>query len=185
MSPSTSGSLVTPTVLLVPGIGNSGPEHWQTCWEANYSNCRRVQQRNWDEPVCHDWLECLDGAIERAGPETLIAAHSLGCLLVAHWALRSPLRIKGALLVAVPDPNGPSFPGRASGFAPVPKGCLPMRSVVVASTDDPYADSDFARACAEDWGSRFACIGAAGHINAESGLGDWAEGHRLLEQLVG
>jgi hypothetical protein len=33
------------------------------------------------------------------------------------------------------------------------------------------------------WGSRFVDAGTLGHINAESGLGEWPQGQSLLERL--
>ncbi|OYU42993.1 MAG: alpha/beta hydrolase, partial [Burkholderiales bacterium PBB4] len=40
-----------------------------------------------------------------------------------------------------------------------------------------------AQGFAHSWGSRFVNYGARGHINADSGLGDWPEGLQFLEQL--
>jgi predicted alpha/beta hydrolase family esterase len=171
------------TVLLVPGIGNSGPEHWQSYWELRNSNFVRVQQRDWEHPVCSEWADSLEAAVESAGPQIVIAAHSLGCLLVAHWLTRTSLKIAGALLVAIPNPEGPDFPSQAEGFAPLPRQPISCPSTIVASTDDPYGDIDFAHRCADDWGSRFINIGNAGHINASSGLGEWEAGQDLLRDL--
>src|SRR6185312_3154120 len=152
-------------VLLVPGIGNSGPGHWQSRWEAADDACNRVPQEYWENPVCADWVRAL--AVLRTPPNPLIAAHSLGCLVVAHWLGRTSLSIAGALLVAVPDPHGASFPAQAVGFTPLPRKRFPCASIVVASSDDRYSDVDFARRCVEAWGSRLVDIGPAGHINAD------------------
>jgi predicted alpha/beta hydrolase family esterase len=143
-----------------------------------------VQQRDWDHPVYSEWIGPLERAVREAAADVLIAAHSLGTLLVARWLASTKARIGGVLLVAVPDPEAPSFPPQAHGFAPVARVRLECPSIVVASTDDPYADSPFVRQCAESWGSRLVNIGKAGHINAASGLGEWNEGHRLLESLI-
>ena len=171
-------------ILLVPGIGNSGPEHWQSRWQAGAPNYHRVEQRDWDHPVRAEWASALEQAVARAGSDTRLVAHSLGCLLVAHWLQTTRLRIAGALLVAVPDPAGAAFPREAVGFAPVPRTRFACPGIVVASRNDPYGTLDFARGCAQAWGSRFVDIGDAGHINAASGLGDWAAGHELLGELV-
>lgn len=171
-------------VLLLPGIGNSGPEHWQSRWEAEHDSYVRVHQKDWDHPVCSDWLDSLQLQAHRAGPDTLIAAHSLGCLLAVYWLARTSVRIGGALLVAVPDPNSKSFPSQAIGFTPLPRRRLPCPSIVLASMDDPYSDLEFSTQCARFWGSRWVNIGRAGHINAASGLGNWSEGHRLLHSLA-
>jgi len=88
------------------------------------------------------------------------------------------------LLVAPPDPKGASFPSEAIGFSPVPFHPFAFPSIVVASSNDPYGSLEFAGSCALAWGSRFINIGPAGHINSESGLGEWAEGFALYQELT-
>ncbi len=171
-------------VLMLPGIGNSGPEHWQTRWQAAHPSYDRVMQRDWDHPVRSNWVAVLDRTVAESGSDTVLVAHSLACLTVAHWALLHSGRIGGAFLVAPPEPEGPSFPKEAVGFSPLPMEVLPFPSILVASTDDPYGPVDFARRCASAWNSRFVTVGAAGHINAASSLGDWPEGEALFMELI-
>jgi uncharacterized protein len=171
-------------VLMLPGIGDSGPAHWQSLWQAANPGFRRVLQRDWDHPVCHEWVTTLEDTLQEMRGPVVLVAHSLGCLLVAHWAVSATLAVKGALLVAVPDPLGARFPREAQGFSPLPRAPLPFPSVVVASSDDPYAPIPHAQACAAAWGSRLVNIGAAGHVNAASGLGHWPAGQALLQALL-
>lgn len=172
------------TVLILPGIGNSAPEHWQSFWGKSNPSFVRVQQRDWDHPVCSEWLAALETTVARVGANAVLVAHSLACVLVAHWAEKTNLRIKGALLVAIPNPDGPNFPTEAVGFSPLPRKPLTFPSIVVASTNDPYGSVEFARSAASAWGSRFVNIGPAGHINSKSGFGEWNEGFLLLEELA-
>lgn len=171
-------------ILVLPGFGGSGPRHWQTLWEQANPSFIRVNQNDWHTPVCSDWIVRLESAVAQAGPDTVLVAHSMACLLVAHWVAATSLRISGALLVAAPDPDGPVFPRGASGFSPFPRDRFPFRSIVVASTNDPYGSAEFNSRCASDWGSRFLTIGDAGHINAHSGLGSWPQGLDLLKILI-
>ncbi len=169
------------TVLVLPGYLNSGEGHWQTRWEAAHAHFARVRMPDWEHPVRDEWCRTLDAALAAAHAPVLLAAHSLGCLTTAFWATRYATpehlaKVAGALLVAVPDPAGDGFPADASGFAPVPLKRLPFATIVVASTDDPYGGVPFSQACAAAWGSRWISIGALGHINADSGLGDWEDG---------
>ncbi len=170
--------------LVVPGIGNSGPRHWQTLWERRHPRWRRVQQRDWDRPSREEWLRGLDAAMAEPPQPTILIAHSMGCLLVAHWAQRAPVHIRAAMLVAPPDPAAPAFPAAATGFEAVPSDPLRFPSLVVASSDDPFGSVTYARRCAAHWGSAFVEAGPVGHINAESDLGDWLAGFALLEQLL-
>lgn len=175
---------------VLPGYANSGPGHWQTRWEALDPSCVRIAMPDWDHPVRAAWCGMLDATVAAEPRWPLrFAAHSLGCLTVARWALRDARpaqvdKIAGALLVAPPDPDGPGFPRDAHGFDDVVYEPLPFPSIVVASSDDPYGTLAFAERCARAWGSRFIEIGPRGHINADSGLGDWEEGRRLLASLI-
>jgi predicted alpha/beta hydrolase family esterase len=171
-------------VLVLPGIGDSGPEHWQTLWLMANPHMRRVVQQDWEHPRCDAWSEALDDAVRDCGPDLVLVAHSLACLLVAHWAASTRHQIHGALLVAVPDPEGSAFPPQAVGFTPLPMRRLPFASLVVASTNDPYGSLAYAHRCASAWGSRIVEAGAAGHLNAASGLGHWPQGLAWLEELV-
>jgi uncharacterized protein len=174
-----------PSVLILPGIGNSGRQHWQTLWAAANPEFRRLQQRDWDHPKRDEWVEALELAVaHQAGAETVLVAHSLACLTVAHWAAQTRYRTRAALLVAVPDPEGANFPKQAQGFSPVPLEPFAFKSVVVTSLDDPYASLQYSQRCAEAWGATLVNVGKAGHINASSGLGGWPEGFRLLQELM-
>lgn len=177
-------SLVTP-VLVLPGHGNSGPQHWQSLWELRHPDWRRVDLGNWDSPACDEWVRVLDVAVAACSSPPLLVAHSLACLLVAHWAHRSTFTTSGVFLVAVPDPQSEYFPAAAQGFAPVPMVPFRFRSLVVASTNDPFGSLAHAERCAKVWGSRFVDIGQAGHINADSGHGAWNEGYSLLQRFMG
>lgn len=172
--------------LILPGIGDSGDGHWQSIWQAARPDFVRVQQRDWDNAVCAEWVDNLEQTVSEGDENVVLVAHSLGCLLVAHWAVRTHRKIKGALLVAPPDPDAAAeiFRTMTSGFLPVPVQSFDFASVVVASSDDPYGDLDFSRSCAAAWGSCFVNVGAAGHINASSGLGSWCEGFALYRQLA-
>lgn len=177
----------TVTTLILPGLSNSGPEHWQSHWERLDATCRRVHQADWETPRCADWVATLDAAVASVSGPAVLVSHSSSCALVAHWAEQAGAaalaRIRGALLVAPSDPTGPNYPPGPSGFAPMPLHRLPFPSIVVASTNDIYVSLDTARTYAESWGSELVVVGAAGHINSASGLEAWPEGHALLERL--
>jgi uncharacterized protein len=171
-------------VLILPGIGGSGPEHWQSHWEALEPDFRRIQMPDWDRPELQAWLAALSVAVAASPAAPIIVAHSLGCLAVAHFVACGG-RARAALLVAVPEPGGPEWPEVAQSFAPVPLTAIPFPTLVVASRDDPYGSFDYAHSYAKAWGSAFHDAGPAGHINAESGLGAWPAGRKLLRDLCG
>jgi uncharacterized protein len=170
--------------LILPGLYNSDSGHWQSRWEAGDPTMKRVIQDDWETPHCADWVAKLDEALACTGPDILLLAHSAGCALVAHWAVGCQQgQVRGALLVAPSDPEAPSFPVGATGFAPIPLLRLPFPSIVVASSNDPFVTVARARTFASAWGSEFVLIGETGHINTASGLGDWPEGLALLRNF--
>lgn len=176
-----------PAILLVPGINNSNAEHWQSRWEAKYPDASRVDLTQWDDPQRNVWVNRLSLAIARADRPVILVAHSLGCLAVAWWAeYERPVQgnpVVGALLVAPPDVDRPGTDPRLARFGSVPTAPLPFPAFLVASRDDPYCHFRTAIRLARDWDCRFADAGVSGHINADSGLGDWDFGERLLRQL--
>jgi uncharacterized protein len=170
--------------LIVPGLGNSGPEHWQTYFEQSGNNFQRIQQKEWDATDCNEWMSTVDAMVNRYDPaHTILIGHSLGCATIVHWALKYNRKIKAALLVAPSDVDAPVYTFPATGFAPVPLQKLPFKTIVVASTNDYWVTLERATFFAEQWGSDIINIGEAGHINALSGYGQWKEGLNILHSL--
>lgn len=174
-----------PPILIVPGLYNSGPDHWQSHWERDLPGAERVEQTDWERPALGDWTISLAEAV-RQNPGAILVAHSLGCALVAHLAQVTGGRgIGGALLVAPADVNREGPVGRLlTGFSPIPRQRLPFPSTVVASRNDPYVEIERAQAFARGWGAKFIDLGQAGHINVASGHGPWIKGRALLADLI-
>ncbi|MCJ0763169.1 alpha/beta hydrolase [Variovorax sp. CYS-02] len=169
-------------LIIVPGWRDSGPGHWQSLWTDRLPGARRVVQDDWITPSRQAWVAALTKLVLQAPGPVVIAAHSLGCIATAHLPEEAARRIQGALLVAPADPERRAV---LSDFAPVPFQKLPYRSVLVASSNDPYCPIRLAGAYARAWGSEFVRLQQAGHINIESGHGEWPLGLALLQSLVG
>jgi len=171
-------------IFILPGLNNSGAEHWQTYWEQQYG-FTRIQQKDWDTPVCKDWITTIDQAISNhPSEEVVLVGHSLACCTIAHWARQYNRTIKAALLVGPSDVEAPSYPPGTSGFAPMPLQRLPFKSTVVASSNDQYVTMERALYFARCWGSELIDVGALGHINSASNIGHWAEGYKILQSLL-
>nr|WP_315240580.1 alpha/beta hydrolase [uncultured Albidiferax sp.] len=174
--------MTTPRILIIPGWRNSGPGHWQSLWAEQFAGVERVDQDDWITPSRAAWTRSITRAIlARPGP-VVVVAHSLGCIATTHLPPEAVERIHGALLVAPADPERRAV---LSDFAPVPYARLPYRSVLVASSNDPYCPVRLAGAYARAWGSELVRMPDAGHINIASGHGDWPLGLALLASLTG
>ncbi len=171
-------------VLLLPGWLDSGPDHWQSRWEALHGD-QRVVQSDWLWPKRGDWMARLEEVLLEDENPAILVAHSLGCQLVAAWAAHSQhtARVKGALLVAPPDVEREDMPPNLRPWRPIVRARLPFAAIAVTSTDDPYGAPERSAQMARDWGAERIDIGPRGHINGESGLGDWPKGRALLERL--
>lgn len=170
------------SIIIVPGWRDSGPGHWQSLWAERLQGARRVVQDDWITPTRNAWVGTLEKTVLAAAHPVVIVAHSLGCIATTHMGPEAMARVQGALLVAPADPERRAI---LSDFAPVPYAALPFRSVVVASSNDPYCPIRLAGAYARAWGSEFVRMQQAGHINVESGHGEWPLGWALLQSLTG
>jgi uncharacterized protein len=172
-------------VLLLPGLYDSGPDHWQSHWERTLPNAVRIVQRDWETPARDEWVATLELTVAEHGADVVLVGHSTACALIAFWAAKSSRAVRGALIVAPSDTEASSYPKGPTGWTPMPTNRLPFPSTVAASTNDEYVTLERAQSFANSWGSTFVNIGKAGHINSTSGLGDWPRGQALLAELMG
>ncbi|MBX9861131.1 MAG: alpha/beta hydrolase [Hyphomicrobium sp.] len=165
------------TTLIIPGLNSSGLAHWQTWFETRLPDAVRVVQSDWKSADLPQWSRRVRREISRHEGPILIAAHSFGVLAAVQAAEDHRERIAGALLVAPADPD------KFGVSEHLPQGRLGFPTTIVASLNDPWLSIDKAARLAARWGSNFIDIGAAGHINAETGFGPWPYGLALLQQL--
>lgn len=155
-----------PRVLIVPGLRGSGPTHWQSWLQAQYRDARRVEQDDWATPDLDRWAARLAETVAGDDGPWIAVAHSFGCLTVArHLRLRPDSPLRAALLVA------PAEPDRFDVAELLPQGPLGRPSTLVASDNDPWMSAARTREWARRWGSAWLTLGAAGHVNVESGFG--------------
>jgi predicted alpha/beta hydrolase family esterase len=179
----------TPIELIIPGLFDSGPDHWQTRWLKIRPLARRVELGRWNHPSRLTWISRLDREIGRQRGSVVLIAHSLGCLAVAWWAGEASAqrlqKVRGALLVAPPDVDRPDALPLLRPFAPAPSRELPFPTLLVASRNDRYARFDRLARLSDMWGAELIDVGRLGHINAASDLGCWPQGLALLDRLIG
>lgn len=163
--------------MIIPGLRNSGPTHWQTWFEDIVPRSQRVEQADWEHPSLAAWAARVRAAVDADTTPVWLVAHSFGCLAAVRAGLGCADRICGALLVAPADPQ--RFIESTSSL----QGRLAFPSLVVGSADDPWIQSAVAESWARTWGSIYRNVGHAGHINVDSGYGAWPEGLRYFEEL--
>lgn len=178
-------------VLILPGRGNSGPDHWQTHWEAADPSLQRVSQREWTTPEREEWVRTLAEALAARKEPAVLVAHSLAVALVNHlvadWPTLHPdrsLPVRGALLVGPSDVEAADYPPGPIGFSPLPLNPLPFPTIVVASTDDPRVTLERARFFASAWGARLEVAGALDHMGSDARLGNWPQARAWLDELL-
>ncbi|MGQ0445206.1 MAG: RBBP9/YdeN family alpha/beta hydrolase [Beijerinckiaceae bacterium] len=169
-------------ILVIPGLGGSGPDHWQSRWEAKIPSARRVVQEDWDNPRLAAWRERIVEEVARAARPVVLVAHSLGVLAAAHAAPflakgECSGKVKGAFLVAPPAAIVlDTYPTIDPAFLTRPKERLSFPALLIASRDDPYASFAESEVLAQALGAELIDAGFSGHINSESGHGPWPEG---------
>jgi predicted alpha/beta hydrolase family esterase len=173
-------------IIIVPGLHNSGPDHWQTRWQQKLSTARRVIQDNWDAPDHAAWTQAIARAVNESQKPVILIAHSLGVAATAHAApLFEKDRVKGAFLVAPPSEEWlRAHPLSFGAFEKHPRDPLPFPSLLVGSRNDPHASYEAVEDLAFAWGSAIKDAGEVGHINAASGHGPWPEGLMSLAAFL-
>jgi predicted alpha/beta hydrolase family esterase len=182
---------MTATVLFVPGLRDHVEDHWQTHAARALPGSRTVEPLTQDRLNRAARVAALDAALNAIDGDVVIAAHSAGCLMVAHWA-ESPTRpIKAALLATPADverslPSG--YPTMAQledgGWLPIPRQPLPFPAIVAASHNDPLAEWERVAGMAISWGATIHDAGQVGHLNPPAGFGPWHRGLDLITSLV-
>jgi len=179
------------TVVIVPGLRDAMPDHWQSHLQAAIAGAVCVPRRTEGKLSLPLWVHALDRTLAAIRGDVILVAHSAGCHIVTHWALKHRRQIRAALLATPPDfaralPESYPQPDtlRANGWTPVPRERLPFTSLVAASTNDPLCSPEAAYAMAHDWGSRLLDLGPVGHLNPASGHGPWPMAEQLVDELI-
>jgi predicted alpha/beta hydrolase family esterase len=181
------------TVLIVPGLRDHVPDHWQTLLAAKLPRVHTVPPLEQDKLSCAARVDALDQALRAIDGPVILVAHSAGVMMVAHWAqiFLSRRPIQGAVLATPADVENP-FPAgypttdtlREHGWLPIPRSPLPFPSLLAASRNDPLCAFERAQGMAQAWGSQLVDLGEVGHLNPAAGFGEWPQALELIERLI-
>ncbi|MDT8311513.1 MAG: alpha/beta fold hydrolase [Methylophaga sp.] len=172
---------MTTRILTVPGFHGSDAAHWQSWLEKEFAGSERLTGVNWESPNLYAWAETLEKQIDSKAEQVILVAHSFGCLVSAVMASWRPEKVAGVILVAPAAPErfsleGPIELGQkniANIVSSLPDQRLNTLGVLVASENDPWMPAVQADQLSRDWSLAFYNAGQAGHINSESGYGEW------------
>lgn len=173
-------------ILIIPGLDDSGPDHWQSRWERNLRTARRVVQDDWVAPRKADWIGRIAEAVATSSRPAVLVGHSLGAVAAVHALSETDMaKVAGVFLVGTPDVENPEvwpefdlarWHPREAGFSPLPEGALPVKTRMISSSTDPYCTLERAQVLAAGWRADLSVIANAGHLNTASGHGPWPEG---------
>jgi len=178
--------------IIVPGVGGSEYDHWQSKLQRELVSCSRVQQQDWNLPILKDWVAQFIETLNKAQDPVQIVAHSFGCLTTVAALAQHPevtAKVRKVILVA---PANPSRFGEA-GFARNSLGNyeayfhglkINVAAEMIISENDPWLDFENAQKLAKAWKIRPRNLGQVGHINVASGFGHFPEiyDHLILEK---
>ena len=182
---------MTATVLFVPGLRDHVEDHWQSHAARALPGSRTVEPLTQDRLSRAARVAALDVALNAIDGDVVIAAHSAGCLMVAHWAQNPTRTVKAALLATPADVEQP-LPGgyptmvelEDGGWLPVPRDPLPFPAIVAASHNDPLGQWERVAAMALGWGASIHDAGQVGHLNPPAGFGPWHKGEDIIRRLL-
>ncbi len=168
----------------IPGYGGSDSEHWQTYFDKKLTNCKRIEQDNWMQPVLEDWVERIEETLKGENPaDIILITHSLGGIALLQWVMKYGKKVKGALIVAPPDIENPYEDLGLGDELLIPQIHLPFPSIVVGSSNDHWMSENRTKFYANVWGSELIILKNAGHINGDAGFGNWDDGLTILRKL--
>lgn len=174
--------------VIVPGVGGSEHDHWQSWLQRQLKSCSRVQQQDWNKPVLHEWIEQFVKTVQAIQEPIQIVAHSFGCLTTVAALAQHPelnQNIKNLVLVA---PANPARFGDA-GFARDSQNDyqqyfhqlkLQVPTQMIISENDPWLNFQDALQLAKAWKIKPKNLGQVGHINVASGFGPFPEIYDFL-----
>ncbi|MEG0348352.1 MAG: alpha/beta hydrolase [Acinetobacter sp.] len=169
--------------VIVPGVGGSEAQHWQSWLQQQLVSSSRVQQKNWDRPVLSEWVAQFVKTVAAVKAPIQIVAHSFGCLTsVAALAEHPELSAKVKNLVLVAPANPARF-GEA-GFARhsltdykqyFHQLNIDVPTTLLISENDPWLGYFDALQLAQAWKLTPINLGQVGHINVASGFGPFPD----------
>jgi predicted alpha/beta hydrolase family esterase len=172
-------------LLILHGWGGSDWPHWQA-WLASevakdYGTVSFPLIQHPHYPRLNRWRKEALRHLEDFRPDTVVC-HSLANTLWFHLAHREeiPHPIERLFLVAMPSLNARLETISTFYPCPLPERLYAKEVQLIVSDNDPYITVEEAERIAGHYAIPLTVLPGAGHINAESGYGEWPW---ILEQI--
>lgn len=185
---------MSPTILIIPGLRDHVPDHWQTHLASRLApahTVRTIAPLEHDKMSCAARVQAIESNLQAIEGPVIAVAHSAGSIMLVHWARQYRRANLSAILVTPADLEHPLPPGyptmqvlQANGWLPLPMERLSFPSIVAASTNDPLARFERVKVMADQWGADFVNVGAVGHLNPASGYGPWPQANALIQHFA-
>jgi len=172
----------TQPVVILPGLGGSGPEHWQSWLAGRLADGHQVRfpdLPNLDAPVLADWLTALGATLDGLPDGGYdVVCHSLAGLLWLHHAARRPAGPRPARVLLVAPPSPRTAIPELRTFVPPPLDADAVRraaggTVLVCADNDPYCPEGAALAYGRPLKLPVTVLPGQAHLNTEAGYGPW------------
>jgi predicted alpha/beta hydrolase family esterase len=138
---------------------------------------------NVDAPKIEEWLACAKKELETLQPDVVVC-HSLANTLWFHLCNEAMIKREVEKLFLVAPPSLQCSIEELESFFPIkaPEKLCARSAMLVVSDNDPYMEIEEALWLKSHLGIEMHILKNAGHINAESGYGEWPW---MLEKIVG
>jgi hypothetical protein len=174
-------------VLILHGWGGSDFPHWQSHLvmelAKDYGTVSFPLLDNCHFPSKNRWLKQLKSILEDFNPDSIVChslANTLWLWLCEDTHFMQNRAVQKLFMVSPPSRQTQVDTIKTFFPCPLPSTLYAKEVHIIVSDNDPYIKVNEAQDLADYYKSQFSIIKNAGHINADSGFGKWAE----IEVLV-
>jgi len=166
--------------LIVPDVGNSYEQHWQSLWEQSIPRTRRIRLHDWQAADWIKWRNSIIASLISIDEPVVLIAEGFGALAAASVAAEYPGKIIAAFLVDPADPD--DFDLRKK----IPKQPLPIPTKIVIRNQTHTKAALLAALWRTGLSHSVTIEPPQNEATASASISNfWPEGIRVLNRLIG
>ncbi|OOH90907.1 esterase [Pasteurellaceae bacterium 15-036681] len=177
-------------VYIVHGYGANPEKHWFPWLEKELTQlgieCQRLAMPDTDNPNASKWIEHLEQNVI-VDEQTVIVAHSLGCIASLNFLAKNFERPAGAVLVSgfhQPIEHLSELTPFTNIYAVQPP-LMPFKSYVVAALDDEVVPHQHSDALAQQLKADYIRLPTGGHFLDREGCTELPIVLELVQKMLG